>query len=314
MPDYTVRAGDTLSGIAARNHVPLAELIGANPGITNRHIIVPGQIVHIPSPASTGGLVLQFPEFRWPRPAPGYPSFSGLSRFGTTRHSFVPGRLLQPSPLLLRPPAPRTFTLPELTGILSRPLPRNLTVNLYGGSGGNPFLDRLLTLPPIAPPATPGITMRGPGTIDVGAQVTTDAADQVNIETYLSLVIHQSAFHRGRIDLFNQPTGTLTVGLGMHPRTGGTPDAYFALALSITMLNAVLIEHGGRPLLELGVGQLSLGAQSGQPMSGQAGIGAELHLGEDYSILASGAISLTPAPGGLTAAPQFIFGFSRHLP
>ena len=64
MPDYTVRAGDTLSGIAARNHVPLAELIGANPGITNPNIIVPGQIVHIPSPASTGGLVLQFPEFR----------------------------------------------------------------------------------------------------------------------------------------------------------------------------------------------------------------------------------------------------------
>jgi len=47
--DYTVRSGDTLSGIAARHGVSLSALLAANPQITNPNLIYPGQTVHIPS-------------------------------------------------------------------------------------------------------------------------------------------------------------------------------------------------------------------------------------------------------------------------
>lgn len=44
----TVRAGDTLSGIAARSGVSLSALLAANPGIKNPNLIFPGQVVAIP--------------------------------------------------------------------------------------------------------------------------------------------------------------------------------------------------------------------------------------------------------------------------
>ena len=44
----TVRSGDTLSGIAARNGVSLGELLSANPQIRNPDLIYPGQAVHLP--------------------------------------------------------------------------------------------------------------------------------------------------------------------------------------------------------------------------------------------------------------------------
>jgi spore coat assembly protein SafA len=47
--DYTVRSGDTLSGIAAKHGVSLSALLAANPQITNPNLIYPGQTVHIPS-------------------------------------------------------------------------------------------------------------------------------------------------------------------------------------------------------------------------------------------------------------------------
>ncbi|GHE26478.1 LysM peptidoglycan-binding domain-containing protein [Vulcaniibacterium thermophilum] len=45
---YTVRAGDTLSGIAERHGVSLDALLRANPQIRNPNLIHPGQSVHIP--------------------------------------------------------------------------------------------------------------------------------------------------------------------------------------------------------------------------------------------------------------------------
>ncbi len=53
--DYTVRSGDTLSGIAARNGVSLAALERANPQISNPNRIHPGQVVHIPGSGGTKG-------------------------------------------------------------------------------------------------------------------------------------------------------------------------------------------------------------------------------------------------------------------
>src|SRR5690606_10683668 len=50
----TVRSGDTLSGIAARNGVGLADLIAANPQIRNPNLIYPGQTVHLPGGGGGG--------------------------------------------------------------------------------------------------------------------------------------------------------------------------------------------------------------------------------------------------------------------
>jgi len=50
--DYTVKRGDTLSAIAARNGVSLNALIAANPQIRNPNLIYAGQTVHIPGGSS----------------------------------------------------------------------------------------------------------------------------------------------------------------------------------------------------------------------------------------------------------------------
>jgi len=55
---YTVRAGDTMSGIASSHGLSLAALRAANPQIGNPNLIFPGQTLHIPggstSPAQGG--------------------------------------------------------------------------------------------------------------------------------------------------------------------------------------------------------------------------------------------------------------------
>ena len=50
---YTVKAGDTLSKIAMRNGVSLAQLLQANPQITNPNNIKVGDIVNVPDSAVT---------------------------------------------------------------------------------------------------------------------------------------------------------------------------------------------------------------------------------------------------------------------
>lgn len=49
---YTVRSGDSLSGIAARAGVSLADLLRANPSIRNPSLIYPGQQIQIPDGGS----------------------------------------------------------------------------------------------------------------------------------------------------------------------------------------------------------------------------------------------------------------------
>lgn len=46
--DYTVRQGDTLSGIASSHGVSLSALENANPQIRNPNLIFAGQIIHVP--------------------------------------------------------------------------------------------------------------------------------------------------------------------------------------------------------------------------------------------------------------------------
>jgi murein DD-endopeptidase MepM/ murein hydrolase activator NlpD len=62
--DVTVRSGDTLSGIAARNGASLGALITANPQIRNPDLIHPGQTIHVPGGSQGPG----------PAPGPGAPS------------------------------------------------------------------------------------------------------------------------------------------------------------------------------------------------------------------------------------------------
>lgn len=58
---YTVRSGDTLSGIASRYHTSVGALMRANPSIHNANLIHPGERLRIPgqgdsySPPSSGG-------------------------------------------------------------------------------------------------------------------------------------------------------------------------------------------------------------------------------------------------------------------
>lgn len=53
--DYTVRSGDTLSGIAQRNDVSLAALLRANPQIRNPDLIYAGQRIHLPGGDGNNG-------------------------------------------------------------------------------------------------------------------------------------------------------------------------------------------------------------------------------------------------------------------
>jgi len=54
---YTVRSGDTLSGIASRYGVSLGALEAANPQVTNPNYIYVGEQLHLPGGASSSGSV-----------------------------------------------------------------------------------------------------------------------------------------------------------------------------------------------------------------------------------------------------------------
>lgn len=44
---YTVKKGDTMSGIAAKHRIPLNRLIALNPHIKNPNLIYPGDIIRL---------------------------------------------------------------------------------------------------------------------------------------------------------------------------------------------------------------------------------------------------------------------------
>ncbi len=49
---YTVKSGDTLSGIAVAHGVSLAALEAANPQVHNPNVISVGQVLHLPGKAT----------------------------------------------------------------------------------------------------------------------------------------------------------------------------------------------------------------------------------------------------------------------
>ena len=78
-----VKSGDTMSALAKKAGVSLADFIAANPQITNPNLIRPGQVLNIPAAkpvAPTSGIVSGFtPSVTMPTPAkkPGEPGFVG---------------------------------------------------------------------------------------------------------------------------------------------------------------------------------------------------------------------------------------------
>jgi lysozyme len=52
---YTVKAGDTMSGIASKFGVSLDALLKANPQVTNPNVIYAGQVLRVPDKSSGGG-------------------------------------------------------------------------------------------------------------------------------------------------------------------------------------------------------------------------------------------------------------------
>ena len=78
-----VKPGDTMSALAKKAGVSLADFIAANPQITNPNLIRPGQVLNIPAAkpvAPTSGIVSGFtPSVTMPTPAkkPGEPGFVG---------------------------------------------------------------------------------------------------------------------------------------------------------------------------------------------------------------------------------------------
>jgi spore coat assembly protein SafA len=71
---YTVRSGDTMSGIAARNGVSLGALVRANPQVSNPNLIYPGQRLTIPG----GGDTFTPPPASNPPPTQGPGNVSGI--------------------------------------------------------------------------------------------------------------------------------------------------------------------------------------------------------------------------------------------
>jgi murein DD-endopeptidase MepM/ murein hydrolase activator NlpD len=59
---YTVKAGDTLSKIAARNGVTVAQLLQANPQITNPNRINVGDVLNLPNGASSTDITRPLPS------------------------------------------------------------------------------------------------------------------------------------------------------------------------------------------------------------------------------------------------------------
>lgn len=77
---YTVRAGDTMAGIAKAHHLSLSALVAANPQIRNPSRIAPKQVLHLPANVVTRGHAPSSSTNHGPTRAP-----EGMGRVGDAR-------------------------------------------------------------------------------------------------------------------------------------------------------------------------------------------------------------------------------------
>ena len=164
---YTVKAGDTLSKIAARNGVTLAELLKANPQISDANKIYAGQTINLPdsSPATDYS---QPPDYSQPttdeatRPLPniaGQPASTAAQAYSTT----APAASTTQPATSTAPPPDSTAASPTYTAN-TQPLPNKPTATTSPGALGEALADALGSLS--AKYETGG---RGPGVVSTGA-------------------------------------------------------------------------------------------------------------------------------------------------
>ena len=304
MSDYTIRRGDSLSEIARHHHVSLARLTQANPQIANPNLIQPGQVIHIPSGSVTHQSQL---TLRWPRRTYGARFTPESLRVSTPPLIAGFGTPLLHLPVPLGSLPRLTFSYADMARMMALHPPAGMGVHFFGGDEGShhDFFTPLV-LPPRAPDPPDQVTH------DFGTQITGNGGNQLAFEIYAAFVLHQSAFHSGRFDLLNQPTATITLGVGIDPTSWGSPQSYLAMSASITLLNAVLAYRGGQPFIEVGLGQLGLGLPGDGTVALQTGGGAEIHLSRRMSILLAGGGTFTYTGTGISATPMFNGGIVFH--
>ncbi|HRC85556.1 MAG TPA: LysM peptidoglycan-binding domain-containing protein [Thermoanaerobaculia bacterium] len=128
---YTVREGDTLSGIAARNGISLDRLIAANPQIGDPNLIHPGDRVHLPSGAGSRYTVRAGDTLS----AIAARSGVQLDRLVAANPQIANPNLIHPGDVINIPtggsaPAPRPTPAPRLAPADPTPAPRPADGNL----------------------------------------------------------------------------------------------------------------------------------------------------------------------------------------
>ncbi|WP_222565092.1 N-acetylmuramidase domain-containing protein [Novilysobacter antarcticus] len=137
---YSVRSGDTLSGIAQKHGVSLSALAAANPQIRNIDLIFPNQVVKIPGGGSTGNAPRVGGDSRIDAPAPVGGSSSDAAKIAEKYLGWWAGDLKVSGHLPMDPSVPNTVNCANfVSAVLQKAGLINFHTNLVTGSNsGNP--------------------------------------------------------------------------------------------------------------------------------------------------------------------------------
>ncbi|KIQ97404.1 N-acetylmuramidase domain-containing protein [Lysobacter sp. A03] len=137
---YSVRSGDTLSGIAQQHGVSLSALAAANPQIRNIDLIFPNQVVKIPGGGSTGNAPRVGGDSRIDAPAPVGGSSSDAAKIAEKYLGWWAGDLKVSGHLPMDPSVPNTVNCANfVSAVLQKAGLINFHTNLVTGSNsGNP--------------------------------------------------------------------------------------------------------------------------------------------------------------------------------
>lgn len=179
--EVTVRGGDTLSGIAARNGVSLDAVLAANPQISNPDLIHPGQTVRLPGGGGASEVTVQ-----------GGDTLSGIAaRNGVSLDSVLAANpqirnpdLIHPGQLVRIPGGAPTTTPAPAPGAGEAPVP----------APGTPPAGDAPTYAPYTVYSTghaPAIAVQGPGEMQPHHDYQTSQRDGQTLEVR-DLVLHRN--------------------------------------------------------------------------------------------------------------------------